>query len=141
MLDKDSPHKKMQELCDCYAETDPLREMAFLSSDADGDEAALKWLALAVLHGVDRNAREISLEKSADGGVTAMAEYREATLPSPGMEIGDKVIDAVRRITHIEDDKGELPLSVGIRDSSVEILVKVKRKDGKEKISLFFGKS
>jgi hypothetical protein len=140
MLDKDSPHKKMQELCDCYAETDPLREMAMLSSDTDKDEAALKWLALAVLHGVDRNAREITLQRTRDGNVRVTAEYRDTELPAPGREIGGRVLDAVRLITHIETDTGETPLAVGIRDSSIEILAKVKRKDGEEKVTLKFGK-
>ncbi|OPY60618.1 MAG: hypothetical protein A4E57_04407 [Syntrophorhabdaceae bacterium PtaU1.Bin034] len=138
MRDMGTPHQRMQELCDCFAETDFLKEMALLTNDADKDEAALKWLALAVLHGVDRNAKEISLERTDDGTIRAVAEYRDTDLPSPGREIGDKIIDAVRRITHIEDRKGEIPLAVGIRDSSLEIRVKVKRKDGSEKITLKF---
>jgi hypothetical protein len=140
MLDRESPHKKVQELCDCYAETDPLREMALLSNDSDKEEAALKWLALAILHGVDRNAREISLEKSVDGTVAVKAEYRETLLPAPSGEIGSRIISTVREIIHIEGDKGELPLAIGIRDSSIEILAKVKNKDGKEKITFRFGK-
>jgi hypothetical protein len=140
MLDRESPHKKVQELCDCYAETDPLREMALLSNDSDKEEAALKWLALAILHGVDRNAREISLEKSVDGTVAVKAEYRETLLPAPSEEIGSRIISAVREIMHVEEDKGELPLAIGIRDSSIEILAKVKLKDGKEKITFRFGK-
>ena len=140
MRDMETPHKRMQELCDCYAETDPLKEMALLSRDADKEEAALKWLALAVLHGVDRHAKKISLERASDGGVRIVAEYRDVDLPSPGKDIGAKIIEAARRITHIEDPKGETPLAIGIRDSSLEIRVKVKQEDGAEKITLEFGK-
>ncbi len=140
MLNKESSHKKMQELCDCYAETDPLREMAALSKDADKDEAALKWIALAVLHGIDGNAKEISLETTTDGAVRVMAEYRDTELPAPTKEIGDKIMKAFREITHVEEGNGEIPLAVGIRDSSIEILAKVKHKHGGEKITLKFGK-
>jgi hypothetical protein len=140
MRDMGTPHQRMQELCDCFAETDPLKEMALLSGDADKEEAALKWLALAVLHGVDRNAKKISLEKAADGAVKVFAEYRDTELPAPSGEIGQKIVEATRRITHIEERKGETPLAVGIRDSSIEIRVKVEEKDGAEEITLKFGK-
>ena len=50
MKDKQSLHLKVQELCDCYATTDPLKEMSDVAKDADKEEAALKWISLAVLH-------------------------------------------------------------------------------------------
>jgi len=140
MRDMGTPHKRMQELCDCYAETDPLKEMAMIQSDKDKEEAALKWLALAVLHGVDRNAKKISIERASDGNITVTAEYRDTDLPTPGREIGRKIIEAARQITHIEEKKGEIPLAIGIRDSSIEIRMKVKRENGAEKITLKFGK-
>jgi hypothetical protein len=138
MRDMSTPHKRMQELCDCYAETDLLKEMAMIHSDTDTEEAALKWLALAVLHGVDRNAKKISLERASDGGVRVSAEYNETDLPAPGKEIGAKVLEAARQITHIEEKKGEIPLAIGIRDSSIEIRVKVKREGASEKVILEF---
>ncbi len=140
MRDMGTPHQRMQELCDCFAETDPLKEMAQLGKDADKGEAALKWLALAILHGVDRNAKKISLERTANGAVKAEAEYRDTELPTPGAEIGGMVIEAARQISHIEGEKGEMPLAVGIRDSSIEIRMDVERKHGDEKITLVFGK-
>jgi len=140
MRDMGSPHQRMQELCDCFAETDPLKGMALLVNDEDKEEAALKWLALAVLHGVDRRVKEISLERSAGGTVRAEVEYRDAELPSPGKEIGAKVIQAVRQITHLEGRKGKIPLIVGIRDSSIEITVKIEEEHGGEKITLEFEK-
>jgi len=60
-----------------------LKKMALLSHDADKDEAALKWLALAVLHGVDRHAKKITLERSGDGSVRVEAEYHDTELPRP----------------------------------------------------------
>jgi hypothetical protein len=138
MRDMETPHKRMQELCDCFAETDPLKEMAMLHTDADKEEAALKWLALAVLHGVDRNAKKISLERTSEGAIKTWAKYKETDLPSPGREIGRKIVEAARQVSHIEGRKGEIPLAVGIRDSSIEIRIKVKEEHGSEKITLEF---
>jgi hypothetical protein len=138
MRDMTSGHQRMQELCDCFAESDPLVEMAALPRDEDREEAALKWLALAVLHGIDYGAKEISLKTAPDGRVEATVEYRRRQLPSPGEEIGGKIVDAARNMTHIEGKKGEIPFAVGIRDSSVDIRIKVKEKEGVRKVTLKF---
>ncbi|MFC1814353.1 hypothetical protein ACFL0M_00110 [Thermodesulfobacteriota bacterium] len=63
MKEKRNPHLKVQELCDCFATTDLLKEMSALKGDADIDEAALKWIALAALHGINANAEKISILK------------------------------------------------------------------------------
>ncbi|WP_373499303.1 hypothetical protein [Desulfococcus sp.] len=138
MKDSGSMHVKVQELCDCYATTDPLKEMSALAHDADKDEAALKWLSLAALHGVNSNAKEIELFVGSDGSVKVTAEYREAELPSPGADTARKIVDALTEITHLEGGKGKTPLALGIRDSSIELMVKMKPKDGGHKISIKF---
>ncbi|MBW2644076.1 MAG: hypothetical protein JRC89_12100, partial [Deltaproteobacteria bacterium] len=76
MKDKGSLHLKVQEMCDCFATTDPLREMSVVKDDADKEEAALKWLALVALHGVNNNAEKISITRLDDGNVKVTAEYR-----------------------------------------------------------------
>jgi hypothetical protein len=139
MKEKRNLHLKVQELCDCYSTTDPLKEMSNLPSDADKEEAALKWLALTALHGINNNAKEITISRNSDGSVRVVAEYRETELPSPGSEVGQNIFSAVRDITHIEGDKGKTQLALGMRDSSVDLQVKVKTKDDKEKITIKFG--
>ena len=138
MKDKHSSHLKVQELCDCFATTDPLKEMSVLEKDEDKDEAALKWLALAILHGINANAKKISILRSRDGKVKVMSEYRKVDLPNPGSEIGGKIIEAVRGITHLEGEKGKTPLAVGIRDGSIEMNVKLKKEEGGESVTLKF---
>lgn len=140
MKDKRSLHLKVQELCDCYATTDPLKEMSELEKDRNGEEPALKWLALAILHGVNANAKTISLSRSKDGKVKVTGEYRKADLPNPGLEIGEEVIKAVKAITHLEGEKGQTDLAVGILDGSVEMKVKLKKEDEMESVSLEFPK-
>jgi hypothetical protein len=138
MKDKRSLHLKVQELCDCYATTDPLKEMSELRKEADKDDVALKWLALATLHGINSNAKKITITRSEDGKVNVTAEYRVAELPSPGGQIGNSIIEAVREITHVDEDKGKTPLAIGIRDGNIEIGVKVKKDKDNESITLKF---
>jgi hypothetical protein len=138
MKDKENLHLKVQELCDCFATTDPLKEMSDIKGNADKNEAALKWLALAALHGVNNNAEKISITRSHDGNVTVTAKYHKKNLPSPGSEVAEKIIEAVTGITHIEGDKGKTPLALGIRDSSINLKIKLKTEDGGKKITIKF---
>ena len=138
MKDERNLHLKVQELCDCFATTDPLREMSQIPAAADEEEIGLKWLALAALHGVNSNASKITLSKADDGNIRVTAEYRTAELPSPGANVGDKILAAVRAITHIDADKGKTQLALGMRDSSVDLEVKLKSKKGYEKVSIKF---
>ncbi len=138
MKEKRNLHLKVQELCDCYTTTDPLQEMSRLPDDQDKEESALKWLALTALHGINNNASKITMRRSPEGSVTVTAEYRRSELPSPGTEVGDHIFKAVREITHIDAAKGKTQLALGVRDSSVDLRVKLKSKDGQEKISIKF---
>ena len=138
MKEKRSLHLKVQELVDCYATSDPLKEMSVIDKEEDREEAALKWIALAVLHGINANADEIRISRSVDGEVNVSANYRKTKLPSPDADIGNKIIETIREITHIEGDKGKMPLALGIRDGSLELGIKVKRKDDGETIKVKF---
>jgi hypothetical protein len=138
MKEKRNLHLKVQELCDCYATNDPLKEMSQIKRDGDKDEAALKWLALAALHGVNDNAKEVTITRAPDGEIKVTAMYREAELPSPGSEIGEKIMGAVREITHIEGGKGKTPLALGIRQDSIELEIKMKSKVEGEKVTIRF---
>ena len=138
MKEKRNIHLKVQELCDCYATNDPLKEMSEIKGDSDQDEAAAKWLALAALHGVNDNAKEVTIRRSPDGNIKVTAKYRETELPSPGAEIGEKIMSAVREITHIEGGKGKSPLALGIREDSIELKIKMKSKDEGERVTIKF---
>lgn len=140
MKDSVSIHKKVQEMCDCYATADPLREMSTVKNEPDAKTAAVKWVALAALHGVNSNAKQISISRSDDGTVTVLAEYRTAELPSPGHDAGLTIIEAFREMTHIDADKGKTPLALGIRDSSIDLTLKVKKKNGAEVVKIGFPK-
>lgn len=138
MKDSTNLHLKIQELCDCFSTTDPLKEMSDIQNDDPGIDAALKWLALAALHGVNNNAKKIAIKQSGDGTVSVTAEYREAQLPSPGPDVASNIFEAIREVTHIEKTKGKTTLALGIKDSSLDLEVKVKDKDGGKKVSIKF---
>jgi len=138
MKDKQSLHLKLQEHIDCFAGTDYLTEMPTVQKEADREEAALKYLALALLHGINANAKEIEIRKSSDGGLQVIAEYRKSELPSPGNEVGSQVIQSFEQMLHMEGEKTKMPLSVGVKDSSVELQVKIKKEDKGEKVVLKF---
>jgi hypothetical protein len=137
MKEKRNLHLKVQEMCDCYSTTDYLKEMSRVPKEADKEEGALKWLALAALHGINENASRVTIQRSKEG-VQVTAEYRQSELPSPGKEVADKIFKGVREITHIEGDKGKTQLALGIRDSSVDLKVKIKLKDDRERITIEF---
>jgi hypothetical protein len=140
MKDKRSLHLKVLELCDCYATTDYLKEMSVLPGEVDKEEGALKWVALSVLHGVNANAKKIALSKGKDGQIKVVAKYRKSELPSPGTEVGEKVLNVMREITHIEGEEGKIPLAVAIRESNFEVTVKVEQDEEGETVTIVFPK-
>lgn len=138
MLDKENLHKKVQDLVDCFIATDPLQEMSALAQDENQEEAALKWLALTALHAVSHGAEKIELGISPQGEVSVLAKYREASLPSPGLAVAQKAIEAMRAITHIEGEKGKTPLALGIGQDGIMVNVKLSSKEAKQKLTLKF---
>ncbi len=140
MKDKRGLHEKMQELCDCFATTDPLREMSLLPQEAEKEEGALKWMALAVLHGINDNAKKISISRDKNGKIQVVGKYRESALPTPGTEVGNEVFEVIKGITHLEGEEGQLPLALGIRDSSLEINVRRDREGDSETVTIEFPK-
>ena len=140
MKEKRNLHLKVQELCDCYATTDPLKEMSMVAKEKDQEEAALKWLALAALHGVNHNAKEITIRRNKKGEVKVLAKYRKTELPSPGVDVGQNIVAAVREITHIEGNEGKTLLALGMRNDSLELKVKLKVEGALEKVKIEFPK-
>ena len=140
MKDKRSLHLKVLELCDCYATTDYLKEMSVLPGEVDKEEGALKWVALSVLHGINGNAKKIALSRDQDGQIKVVAKYRKSELPSPGTEVGGKVLEVLKEITHLEGEEGKIPLAIAIRDSSFEVKVKMEQDEDGETVTIEFPK-
>jgi hypothetical protein len=139
MEDKRNLHLKVQEMAQCYASRDPLQAMSALAGEDDPEEAAVKWLALAVLHAVNAGARKITLDLDPQGQAVVSAEYRVASLPSPGPRVGALVLDNVQRILHLEGDKAKGLLALGLGNDNLEVGVKYEARKGSRQLSLKFG--
>ncbi len=138
MEDKGNLHQKVQEMARCHGSQDPLKEMSKLAAEADPQEAAVKWLALAVLHAVAAGAEKVRLAVGADGAVTVRATYNEAVLPSPGTAVGERVLAAAREMLAMEGDKAEGLLAFGLGNDNLEIRVKYKAEKGRRQLTLKF---
>jgi hypothetical protein len=123
-------HAKLQEMCDCYLETDFPAEMRKMTQTplADLEEEALKYLSLALLHMISEKATELKMKKEGTELRISLKNEDKELLPVPPVEIFDRIFEIIRTILHLEEAKGELPLSLGLRNGQVEMLVKVKRK-------------
>ena len=138
MRDSSSLHQKVQEMCDCFAASDPLKEMSRIGSETEAEEAAVKWIAMAVLHGINSNAEEISIEQSANGTVKVIAEYRKAELPPVPGNVGDAIIRGIKDIIHADSSQSDSVLAFGFRNNSMELRVKVREESGNRKATLYF---
>jgi len=106
---------------------------------ANLEEDAVKYLALAILFTLTVKAGKLSI-KLQDGTtqVKVTAGGEKSYLPVPSLELALKVVEIVRSITHIDSDRGELPLSLGLPNGRVEPLVKIKRAGAKESVKFVF---
>ena len=66
------------------------------------------------------------------------AKYRKTDLPTPGGDLGGRIIDAVRSITHLEGEEAKTALALGMRDGNLELSVKIKSEDGGETVTFKF---
>ena len=133
-------HARLQEMCDCYMETDYRMEMEKMASERSPDleEDALKYLALSILYATTEKARKLSFKKKrGEAKVTVKAEEK-MELPVPPGEIADKIFEIMRSITHLEGEKGREPFSLGLRDGRMELSVKVEKEDDKESLKFSF---
>ncbi len=138
-------HKRLQEMCDCYLETDYKKELMIISEqgvsgDVTGDvtEVALKYLALAILYALEERARRLFIGK-ADGAIISYIDNDQRhTLPEPSQDITNEVLDIIREITHLESEDATEPFSLGIRESRIELQIDVHREAGEEHIVLKF---
>ena len=63
-----------------------------------------------------------------------------AGLRRGGRAQGRSIIEAFRGITHLEGEKAKSALALGIRESSIEVNIKVKKEEHGEKVTLEFPK-
>ena len=134
-------HLKLIEMCDCYLETDFKAQIQRAATDEPGDldEDSTKYLALAIMYALTEKADKLNL-KCKKGQVTVtMQQYGDKTaLKAPSVEIFNRIVEMVRSILHLEEDKASMPLALGLRNGQVELQVKVERGSNKESLRFKF---
>jgi hypothetical protein len=145
--DERNYHQRLQEFCDCFMETDPKSELEKASKGISGDpkgdldELALKFLGLGIFYGASEKAKKISIKRSKDGKVLFTVDARgQYQLLPPSAAVADRIISIARSITHIEDDQGKEPVSMGLRNDRIEITFEFNRKGGEEFFGVLFPK-
>ena len=138
-------HLRLQEYCDCFLETDPKDELEATSKGVSGipsggpDELALKFLGLGIFYGASEKAKKISIQRSKEGNVLFTVDARgRYQLPPPTTQVADRIISIARAITHIDDDQGEEPVSLGLRNERMDITFQFDRRDGGETFTILF---
>jgi len=134
-------HLKLMEMCDCYLGTDyaaTIQKVADVPS-ADLQEDALRYLALALLFTLNEQARQLSLKRKKDKiTVTIKHDDEKIALRPPTKAVFDRIIAIMRTILHLEEDKGGLPLTLGLKNDRIEVQVKVERTADKETLKVKF---
>ena len=135
-------HLKLQEMCDCYMETDflPVMEKMAGAASKDIEEDAIKYLALAIMFAITQKAEKLSLKQDGDELSARIKNGEKQVLPVPSAAVAAKVFEIMRTILHIEADKGELELSLGLRSGEVNVRVKVEKKKDGETLKIKFPK-
>lgn len=145
MKDDRNFHQRLQEFCDCYLDTDPKKELEKASKGISGDpgkeidELALKFLGLGIFYGVSEKAKKVTLQRSKEGKVILAVDSRgQYQLSPPGLEVADRIIFIARSITHIEEDRGKVPVSLGLRNDRIELTFQFDRTEKGETFSVLF---
>jgi hypothetical protein len=134
-------HLKLIEMCDCYLGTDyaaTIQKVADAPS-ADTQEEALRYLALALLFTLNEEAKQLSLKRKKDKiTVTIKHDAEKIALRPPARPVFDKIIVIMRTILHMDEDKGGLPLTLGLKNDQIEVQVKFERTEDKETLKVKF---
>jgi hypothetical protein len=135
-------HLKLQEMCDCYMETDFLVKMQDMSGadSKDIEEDAIKYLALAIMFAITQKAEKLSFKKKGQELKAKIKNGSKEKLPVPPVAVMDKVFEIMRAILHIEENKGEMDFSLGLRSGEVNVAVKIDRESDKQSLKIKFPK-
>lgn len=139
------PHLKLQEMCDCYLETDFSKKLAAMkhSLKPDVSEEAFKYLALALLEATTELARELSFVVTLDNLTTVTVETSEETihLPTSPPILLHSITTIIRDITHLDEGNGESSLILGLKNGQLDLSVLIQQDSRRERIVIGFPNS
>lgn len=132
-------HLKLIEMCDCYLGTDyaPTIQKVADAPSADIQEDALRYLALSLLFALTEKAHQLSIKRKKDKiTVTIKHDDEKIALRPPTRVVFERIITIMRAIIHLDEDKGGLPLILGLKNDQVEVQVKIERTADKETLKV-----
>ncbi len=132
-------HRRLIEMCDCYLGTDyPAAIQKIADSPSENlEEDALRYLALALLHGINAEASQFSLKRKNEKITATIKHDAEKTaLRPPSRRLFTAIIATVRAILHLDEDKGALPLALGLKNDQIDLLAKIERTGDKESLKI-----
>jgi hypothetical protein len=59
-------------------------------------------------------------------------------LPAPPAHLADRIFSVARSLVHLDEERGKIPLSVGLRNDRMEMIMEFDRNGGGESLSLVF---
>jgi len=133
-------HLKLQEMCDCYMETDflpTMKQMTKVESE-DIEEDAIKYLALAIMFAITEKAEKLSFKQKGDESSAKIKNDEKITLPVPSTAVFGKIFEIMRAILHIEEDEGKMEFSLGLRTGEVDATVQMTKEDSKQSLKIKF---
>jgi rubredoxin len=128
-------------MCDCYLETDFSRQLKVMVSSQSTDfmEDGFKYLALVLLEAITEKASALVLTKENNRvKVRLTGADPQIELPSPAPEIMSAIISIMRDILHLDEGKGKSPLTLGLKNSQLDLLVRMKKDNGEETLAIEF---
>jgi hypothetical protein len=134
-------HLKLMEMCDCYLGTDYAATIQKVADgpSADTQEDALRYLALALLYTLTEEASQLSLKRKKDKvTVTIKHDNEKIALRPPARPVFNTIISMMRTILHLEEDKGGMALTLGLKNDQIEVQVKIERTTDKETLKVKF---
>lgn len=139
-----TPHLKLQEMCDCYLETDFSKQLAAMASSKNIDlmEDGFKYLALALLEATTEQAKQLSfVKKNSSIAVTIKTDDQTISLPAPTPDLLDMVISIIRDIIHIDKKNGKSPLVLGLKNGQLDLVAKLEKVAAQERLTITFSET
>lgn len=136
-----SPHLKLQEMCDCYLDTNFSKKLAAMKQPlhANVAEDACKYLALALLEATTEQARALTfITMDNKTTVTVEASEKDIPLPAPAPNIVHSIMKIIRDIIHLEEGNGEGPLILGLKTGQLDLSVLIQKDSRRERIVIGF---
>jgi len=102
-------------------------------------EDGFKYLALVLLEAITEKASALVLKKENDSvKVTLKGADPRMELASPAPEIMGAITTIMGDILHLEEGKGQCPLTLGLKNSQFDLLVRMKKGNGEESLTIEF---